>query len=574
MHNYTHKKIAEFINTLDVMPSDQSQYDEWITAAGHLRFLNNNANSDEVVIFANGEYTYVDTILVPRKWLVRADRSKISSLTFDSYSSVASYVWGGGKKDVWVERGVQLEFNGKQVGSQLVFCRSFEGWEGKGQHYVEINQEYAHIAGIHWRPEKNAYCRFDELGDLEATVSITNRNATENLTLVTFKWDELEKYLSAMDSVLVRRFDFTLLRRDKFNGWPKIPPVETDASNEMSYHQLVCPGHAAYTTGRQIIRPKKTKKSIQNEIRGVVGDSPKRQFAEFIAFDFRNNMVTEISTSPEATTNYFQAEGNSLPFELSPVFFRPEVLSKYKTDRDKYSFVDRDLYCRNAWRLRGVDVNEAGQVHAYICDLRNIPYKEQLHWLSYNEKPKSSISQRAIINDFEGEWVDSADPLRNLLNRLRDWNRENTAWWSLSDEKLLERVVTPISASRDEWADAIMDLAKLVVEGFQIKPIRAKLDKSQIVYMTEERSISLLEKLYNHSLSVGSAQKLSGLRSVQLLRSKVKGHVTGSEGEELTERALLDHETFSNHFRYICTQVENDLKNIEDLFSADGVSNQ
>ncbi|MBV1814640.1 hypothetical protein KTT58_18035 [Pseudomonas viridiflava] len=574
MHNYTHKKIAEFIKKLDVMPSDPHQYDEWITAAGHLRFLTDNANSDEVVIFANGEYTYVDTILVPRKWLIRTDRSKISSLTFDSYSSVASYVWGGGKKDVWVERGVQLEFNGKRVGSQLVFCRSFEGWEGKGQHYVEINQEYAHIAGVHWRPEKNAYCRFDELGDLEATVSITNRNTTENLTLVTFKWDELEKYLSAMDSVLVRRFDFTLLRRDKFNGWPNMPPIETDAPNEMSYHQLVCPGHAAYTTGRQIIRPKKTKKSIQNEIRGVGGDFPKRKFAEFVAFDFRNDIVTEISTSPEATTNYFQAEGNSLPFELSPAFFRPEVLSKYKTDRDKYSFVDRDLYCRNAWGLRGIDVNEAGQVHAYICDLRNIPYKEQLHWLSYNEKPKSSISQRAIINDFQGQWVDSADPLRNLLNRLRDWNHDNTAWWSLSDEKLLERVVTPISASRDEWADAIMDLAKLVVEGFQIKPIRAKLDKSQIVYMTEERSISLLEKLYNHSLPLGSAQKLSGLRSVQLLRSKVKGHVTGSEGEELTERALLDHETFSDHFRYICTEVENDLKNIEKLFSDDGVSTQ
>jgi hypothetical protein len=342
----------------------------------------------------------------------------------------------------------------------------------------------------------------------------------------------------------------------------------------MSYHQLICPGHAAYTTGRQIIRPKKTKKSIQNEIRGLGGDSPKRQFAEFIAFDFRNDIVTEISTSPEATTNYFQAEGNSLPFELSPAFFRPEVLSKYKTDRDKYSFSDRDLYCRNAWRLRGIDVNEAGQVHAYICDLRSIPYKEQLHWLSYNEKPKSGISQRAIINDFEGEWVSSADPLRNLLKRLRDWHHENTAWWSLSDKKLLERVVTPISASRDEWADAIMDLAKLVVEGFQIKPIRAKLDKSQIVYATEERSISLLEKLYNHSLSLSNVQKLNGLRSVQLLRSKVKGHVTGSEGEELTERALLEHETFSNHFRYICAEIENDLRNIEMLFSESGVSKQ
>lgn len=573
MHNYTHKKIAEIIKNLDVMPSDPQSYAEWITAAGHLRFLSDNASSDEVVIFANGEYTYIDSIIVPRKWLIDADRKKISNLTFDSYSSIASYVWGGGKKDVWVERGVQLDFNGKQVGSQLVFCRSFEGWEGKGQHYVEVNQEYTHIAGIHWRPEKHAYCRFDELGDLEASVSVTTRSATENLTLVTFKWDELEKYLSAMDSVLIRRFDFTLLRREKFNGWPNIPPIEIDAPDEVSYHQLVCSGHAAYTAGRQIIRPKKRKKTIQDNIKGIETELPEKRYAGFIAFDFRNDTVTEISTDPKATTNYFQAEGNSLPFELSPAFFRPEVLSKYKTDRDKYIFMDRDLYCRNAWRLRGIDVNEAGQVHVYICDLRNIPYKEQLHWLSYNEKPKAGISQRAIINDFQGQWVDSADPLKDLLDRLRDWNHNKTTWWSLSDEKLLERVTTPISASRDEWADAIMDLAKLVVEGFQIKTIRAKLDKNQIVYTNEERSISLLEKLYSHSLSLGSAQKLSGLRTVQLLRSKVKGHVTGSEGEELTEKALLEHGSFSNHFRHVCAEICSELESIEILFSEGGASN-
>jgi hypothetical protein len=85
MHNYTHKKIAEIIKNLDVMPSDPQSYAEWITAAGHLRFLSDNASSDEVVIFANGEYTYIDSIIVPRKWLIDADRKKISNLTFDSY---------------------------------------------------------------------------------------------------------------------------------------------------------------------------------------------------------------------------------------------------------------------------------------------------------------------------------------------------------------------------------------------------------------------------------------------------------------------------------------------------------
>ncbi len=114
-----------------------------------------------------------------------------------------------------------------------------------------------------------------------------------------------------------------------------------------------------------------------------------KRYVEFIAHDFRNARLAKISTDPSATTNYFEAKNNALPFELSPAFFRPEVLLKYKTDRDKYTVGERDVQCRAAWYLKGIDVNEAGQVHAYICYLRNLPYSEQLHWASFNEEPKS-----------------------------------------------------------------------------------------------------------------------------------------------------------------------------------------
>jgi hypothetical protein len=36
---------------------------------------------------------------------------------------------------------------------------------------------------------------------------------------------------------------------------------------------------------------------------------------------------------------------------LSPAFFRPEVLLKYKADRDKYTVGERDVSCRAAWHL-------------------------------------------------------------------------------------------------------------------------------------------------------------------------------------------------------------------------------
>jgi hypothetical protein len=292
-----------------------------------------------------------------------------------------------------------------------------------------------------------------------------------------------------------------------------------------------------------------------------------KEYAEFIAYDWRNSRITKISTDPKATANYFNAEGNSLPFELSPAFFRPEVLLKYKADRDKYTVGERDVSCRATWHLEGIDVNEAGQVHAYICDLRRLPYAEQLHWLSFNEQPKASISNRAVISDFRGECVSFMEPLQKVLSVIGRWHADRVAWWTLRDKKLIERVNTPLTASRDEWAEAFMDLAKLVVEGFEMKPIRANLDTAQVLYEKEDRTIALLEKLMNMGETSAEGQKLVGLRTVQLLRSKAKGHVGGNEAEQLAQDALMEHETFGNHFRYVCTQVADELETIEQLIS-------
>jgi len=61
--------------------------------------------------------------------------------------------------------------------------------------------------------------------------------------------------------------------------------------------------------------------------------------------------------------------------------------------------------------------------------------------------------------------------------------------------------------------------------------------------------------------------RLVGLRTVQLLRSKAKGHVGGSDADQLAHDVLMEHETFANHFRHVCTQVSDELETIEKLLS-------
>ena len=569
MHNYEHKKLIEAITMLDEVPADSTLFSEWIEAEAHLDFLRRNALSDELVIYASGEYTFINTVAVPNDRLAPLDQQDLMQWSFNPYTSIASYVTGGGREDVWLERGLSgTGANTLKNAVQLIFGRTFEGWTGPGRTYYELHQEYAHLTGIHWRPEKRAYCRFNDHGDLDPVVSVTSReNKGSNMTLVSFMWEPLEEYLAASKSSLVRMFDFTLLRRSGFSGWSNGPEQEIDESPDFFYRRKIMPGYACYTRGVQILRPRRSPHAIFKSITDGWFGTKNKQYAEFIAYDWRNKRVAKISTDPAATTNYFQAERNSLPFELSPAFFRPEVLLKYKADREKYTVGERDVSCRAAWHLEAIDVNEAGQVFAYICYLRRLPYGEQLHWLSFNEPPKASISKRAVINDFKGEFVSFVQPLQKVLSIVRRWHYNKVAWWTLREEKLLEHVNTPLTASRDEWAEAFMDLAKLVIEGFETKTIRARLNGARVPYEKEDRTIVLLEKLLSKADSSVEAKKLVGLRTVQLLRSKAKGHAAGSEAQQLAQDALMEHETFTNHFQHVCTQIAEELENIERLIS-------
>lgn len=565
MHNFQHKKIIEAINRLDALPSDPQIYAEWIMGGGHLAFLRENAQADDVTIYAGGDYTFIHSLFVPNDRLSPPDTGDLLGWSCNPFNSIASYVYGGGRDDVWMERG--LSHAGAKTldgATQPVFGRTFEGWTGAGRNYFEINQEYTHLTGIHYRPELRAWCRFDDNGDLTPVVTVTDRDDKSNkTTLVTFEWESLEKYLAITKSSLVRMFDFTLLKRDTFTQWPKGDEEHVEESPDFFYRRKIASSHAAYTRGVQVVRLRRTAQEIYDGIKG--GRRTNRKYGSFIAWDWRNNCITRISTHPKATTNYFEGEHNALPFELSPAFFRPEVLSKYKTDRDKYTLQERDLSCRAAWHLRGIDVNAAGQVHAYIGDLRNLPYSEHLHWQSYNEEPKTGLAERAFTTDFKGEFSDLPNPLRTVLAITLHWRDDKVPWWTLRDDKLLERVNVPLTTSRDEWAEAFMDLAKLVIEGFETKPIRTKLVEAKVPYEDEDRTIALLEKVVHKNSASG--HRLVGLRTVQNLRSKAKGHAGGSEAEELAQQALMEHETFGNHFRHVCELVADDLEAIERAFA-------
>ncbi len=568
MPSFRHKKLKEKILELDTPPSDTEAFRHWVKAGAHLSFLKSNAKTDEIVIFGAGPYSFVHSIVVPNDHLGGATDDDLLHWSCNPCTSAASYVSGGGHNGMWVERGG--DGRGSKLldtGRDLIFARTFEGWSGAGSNYYELNQEYAHLTSIHWRLEEQAYCRFDENGDLRHVVSSTVRDG-DDISLVTFTFRELEEYLSISNQSLIRMYDFTLLKRDQFMAWPNIGEELHRESDEFFYRQRGS-GEAFYTRGIQIIRPRRTIGEVSKDVTDGWSGRRNKMYAEFLAYDWRNKRIARISTDPAATTNYFQADGNNKPFELSPAFFRPEVLSKYKTDREKYTIKDREVSCRAAWHLRSYDVNEAGQIHVYICDLRSLPYSEQLHWQSFNVEPKTGISERAFVNDFEGKFVTFRHPREKIMSIALRWQEQNVRWWKLRDADLLNRANVPLTSSKDEWSEAVMDITKIFIEGFDTKAIRNQCDKVGMTYGNDDRTITLLEKRLNFDRHVDRSFPLDGLREAQRIRSKIGGHTKGIEAQQILQAVVSEHGSFTEHFTNLCKRIVAELEAIGLIFEGE-----
>lgn len=369
--------------------------------------------------------------------------------------------------------------------------------------------------------------------------------------------------------MLVRFFDFTRVIRSNWSPgvpWPNQPTV-VDHRSDFFYRWEVVEDKQGYARGVQIIKPRRTLDEISKSIRDRwSGRRNRDEGVELLTIDWRHDhSVTMISTRPDATTSYYHAKDNDLPFEVSPAFFRPAVLRKYTADREKYTVTERKIVCRGAWSLQAYGVNDAGQVFAYIRYLRRLPMTEQLHWKAHNEAPQADIPQRYIRTDFAGQFVDPT-PVDDLISILTRWDTTKVLWWRTDDPHLHEQIVTPYANSRDEWADTFLNLAKCIVEGFALKVIRSKLDEESIEYDKNERSLALLQRLLTHTESTKSVE-LEGLREIQRIRTKTRAHRSGRGGQAIAEDVLAAHGSYGAHFNHICKMVVHELEAIETIFT-------
>lgn len=560
-------RVLSALRSLNTVPLDDNEFANWLELTDAVQFLKENAEDEEFVLFAQAvPYTFIHAVLVPEELVSPPDVDDLMSWDCHPSHSWTTCTSFSEPPSVSIEGPLSYDCSKTLAhGEQLIFSRDFEGRTGQKE-YIEILQKLTHLMDLHFLPERSAYCRLNHLGDLEDVIRVKRTSATSEGfkgTLVTIQRPTFDEYVALTGSATIRMFDVTRFRPRHFGGWKHPPNLKKVVDGDLYYRQVVEPRHASYIRGFQIVSTKTLKSDIA---RRFTSSGNGKQYVSLLAHDFKNQMLRDISLAPGETANYFTE--SELPFEMSPAFFRAEVLSKYKADSDKYQLGDRSISCRGGWHLQTYDINDAGQVHTYLVYLRSLPYEEQLHWKAYNERPKGPIAERAFKADFEGSWDIKIDPLNELKYFLLDLKKQAVPWWTLRSEKLLEQVHYPVTASADEWSNEILLLDQLTVEGFEEKYLRHKAESLGRKPAPRFRSLQLVEECLS-ALGYDDEQGkelVAPLRKIHNLRSKLKGHASGDSAIEIRKEVLTNHQSYRKHFESLCSGCADSIRTIMETF--------
>lgn len=537
-------------------------------ASDLLRWLREQQSSDRVALYADclsPASIFAHAVLVPSGNRDRAweDLNEWSGNPFDSPTCALTYGGGQGARvelhRPWDEHQPAV----LQDAEQLVFGRSFAGRIGQPS-YFELAQSLTLAHGLHWLEERQEWCRFDGDGDVVARAGILQFETSDEYgaTLIWIDRELLERHMAATDTCLAQMFDCS---------WMPDAHLLSDMGDERNYVaadrslsvKFRIGADASGFRGVHFLFPARSAQDLGESM--YAAQRAPREFETFLVHDWKNARQIEWSCDPKGLASYFD-EDSSAPYETSPVFFKPQVLDRFKQDREKFRISDRTISCRDAWSLKTYDVNEAGQVHTYLVYLGHLPLSEQRYWKSFNEAPKAGISERAYVTDFEGNWDKSRDPLRDLKHTLQRLDR-SVSWFRLKQPDLMDHLNYPLTAAHKPWDDVLIDLAKLVVEGLEHAVLKARATAAGRSGEATWRSIRWLqEALLAAGIDPDRALALvSVLVDTQQLRSKLSAHAGVDEAQQIRRRLLSEHRTPRAHVAALAEQLDASLAEIAEI---------
>lgn len=553
--------------------------DEWLGMHDVKQFLLNSIHGAIPVHFqqsASFNSFVVASVLLPRKSFRKSLIDGLvnwNTMPFESgWGEIISF--GGGKKSYSFAAPFD-GFDPASISKKVVpiYTLRENSCVKDRTSYMEINPQITHIHDLHWVEERLAYCTLDENGDIQDVIPITLESGR---WLITIPEAVLFRHMILGDYVLIRFFDCDRSVIDDVvvpNATDQAATKRVDDEDIYTRWTPVRRGGKlvrAYMRGFQLVRPPK-----EAPLRQTILDKGTKKYVDFIAYDWKHDRVAEVSCDPNKLSNYHVE--SPLPYEISPAFFKREVLRKYQDDPDKYTVNEGDIYCRSSWSLRFA-VNDAGQVHAYLKDLGHLPYAEQVYWRSLNEEPKGKLSEGTYRRDFLGEWYDESEPLRDLKRLLKNFPTAHTPSGSVevweapkhADSDLADRVHYLATTSSKEWENEIVALDRFVVEGLNLKYLRCVADELSIAHEKLGSIVLLREVLNAKSIAPDIVDSIfEPLKELHDLRSKFGSHRKGSDTTSIAKELRRKHKDLATHHRDLVRRVSEAMTSLANLVKKD-----
>ena len=257
-------------------------------------------------------------------------------------------------------------------------------------------------------------------------------------------------------------------------------------------------------------------------------------YPEFIIGELPDGSYVRFTCDYSKLGDYFGGNPEA-PHYLTPVYFSPQVLDKYRKNPN-FEVSEKRLTCGTQWFVEIDNVNP-DRVMVFLGDLgRDLPEAERRHFREYEIAPTDQkISREVAMSDFFGMWIEKTEgPIGKFhlaLSRLQEsWQKRfgTRLYRDLhpDDSGLPDQIRIPSTCSQEEFESIVLSLQRLLIE---------YIDESQFPKTDNSGSINKLENFLRENEVIVDC---SPLRNLQDLRSAGTAHAKGKKYEKLKGRLV------------------------------------
>lgn len=298
----------------------------------------------------------------------------------------------------------------------------------------------------------------------------------------------------------------------------------------LAYNISTCPGsstgygYCASIIGKTVIMP--FKKPHHADYKYF---TEQEQYEDFIVdYDEDEDETVYYTCNGKELANFFGANPEA-PHFLTPVYFKIQVLDRYKNDSRNYTITDSTINFLNEWSIP-FNVNKENIVSVWLGDLGRIPYEEQQYWKAYNIPPKGGMDQKFIDRQLRNKWTDASRiesklvPTLNKLNAIISEKYGDVIFKVLSDadKEIYNTFMLPTNYSMPEYQSFLLKLCKLVSESINTSLIKKSMGEN----FDENVKGSVLQLgMFLEHIGIDKERKISSsIKKVQDSRNKLAGH--------------------------------------------------